>query len=259
MMYNAYQMLADVGDTVRTLAETSESIVSIWSHHPYASPLKRMAAWYEALALAGFTHSRPAFGIEEVEGFTGTHKVAERVALHRPFADLVHFKRESHDDLPKVLLVAPMSGHFATLLRGTVRTLLGHHEVYVTDWLNPRDIKLEHGRFGLEDYTQHVIDFVQHIGPGCHLLAVCQPCVSALAATAVLAMDHAEIQPASLTLMAGPIDVRIAPNKVNELATGKPLEWFRDNLIGTVPWKFDGRGRRVYPGFLQLIAFISMN
>ncbi|MGO9741367.1 MAG: polyhydroxyalkanoate depolymerase [Roseiarcus sp.] len=258
-MYNAYQMLADVGDTVRALAETSESIVSIWALHPNASPLRRMAAWYEALALAGFTHTRPPFGIEEVEGFTGIHKVAERVALHTPFCDLVHFKRESHDDLPKVLLVAPMSGHFATLLRGTVRTLLGHHEVYVTDWLNPRDIKLQHGRFGLEDYTQHVIDFIQHIGPGCHVLAVCQPCVSALAATAVLAMDHAEIQPASLTLMAGPIDVRIAANKVNELATGKPLEWFRDNLIGTVPWKFDGGGRRVYPGFLQLIAFISMN
>jgi poly(3-hydroxybutyrate) depolymerase len=158
-----------------------------------------------------------------------------------------------------VLLVAPMSGHFATLLRGTLRTMLRDHQVYLTDWINPRNVKLEAGRFGLEEYTQHLIDFIGHIGENCHVVAVCQPTVSALAAVSVMAMDGADIQAASLTLMAGPIDVRISPNKVNQLANEKPYEWFRDNLIGIVPWKFEGRGRRVYPGFLQLSAFMSMN
>ena len=158
-----------------------------------------------------------------------------------------------------MLLVAPMSGHFATLLRGTLRTLLRDHQVYVTDWVNPRNVKLEAGGFGLDDYTQHLIDFVRHIGEDCHIVAVCQPTVSALIATAVLAAEGGNVQPASLTLMAGPIDTRVAPTKVNELAQEKPIEWFRDNLIGVVPAKLEGGGRRVYPGFLQLCAFMSMN
>jgi polyhydroxyalkanoate depolymerase len=234
-------------------------MLSPWTHSPYATPLKRMAAWYEVVALAGFTHERPDYAIREVEVRGQTRRVSQSVALHTPFAELLHFQKEGGADDPKVLLVAPMSGHFATLLRGTVRTLLRDHQVYITDWLNAREIKLEHGPFGLDEYTQHVIDFIAHIGDQCHVVAVCQPCVSALAATAVLAMDGANHQPASLTLMAGPIDVRIAPNKVNQLANEKPFSWFRDNMIGVVPWKFSGRGRHVYPGFLQLSAFMSMN
>ena len=159
---------------------------------------------------------------------------------------------------PKVLLVAPMSGHFATLLRGTIRTLLADHQVYVTDWINARDVKLEAGGFGLADYTRSLVEFVRHIGEDCHVVAVCQPAVSALAATAVMA-EEGGVQPASLTLMAGPIDARVAPTKVNELAKEKPIGWFRDNMIGVVPAKFEGAGRRVYPGFLQLCAFMSMN
>jgi polyhydroxyalkanoate depolymerase len=185
--------------------------------------------------------------------------VSQKVASSTPFCDLLHFQREDGADDPKVMLVAPMSGHFATLLRGTLRTLLRDHQVYITDWKNPRDVPIDAGRFGLEEYTQHLIDFITYIGEECHVLAVCQPCVSALAATAVMAMDGANVQPASLTLMAGPVDVRISPNKVNALANDKPFEWFRDNLIGVVPWKHKGRGRRVYPGFLQLSAFMSMN
>ena len=176
-----------------------------------------------------------------------------------PFCNLTHFVREGGEDDPKVLLVAPMSGHFATLLRGTLRTMLRDHQVYLTDWTNPRDVAPEGGVFGLEAYTRHLMDFVQYIGEDCHIVAVCQPTVSALAATAVMAMDGANVQPASLTLMAGPIDTRIAPNGVNRLANDKPLQWFRDNLITTVPWGFPGAGRRVYPGFLQLAAFMSMN
>ena len=259
MMYDSYQKMADAGDVVRQFAENARMVLSAWSNGPFTSPLARMAAYYEVVALAGYTHDRPAFNIHDVEVRGEKRAVKQSDSLRTPFCQLLHFQKEGGADDPKVLLVAPMSGHFATLLRGTVKTLLRDHQVYITDWINPRNVKLDAGKFGLEEYTQHLIDFVNHIGEECHLVAVCQPTVSALAATAVMAMDGANIQPASLTLMAGPIDVRIAPNKVNQLANEKPYSWFRDNLIGVVPWKFEGRGRRVYPGFLQLSAFMSMN
>ena len=260
MMYDAYQALADAGDRVRLLAANAESILKTWSNPTHGTPLARMAAYYEVVALAGFTHARPALRRRRRRG-SRRDAQRQRSASRRSrrSANLLHFQKEGGADDPKVLLVAPMSGHFATLLRGTLRTLLRDHQVYFTDWINPRNVKLEAGRFGLEEYTQHLIDFVGHIGEDCHIVAVCQPTVSALAATSIMAMDGANVQPASLTLMAGPIDVRIAPNKVNQLANEKPFEWFRDNLIGVVPWKFEGRGRRVYPGFLQLSAFMSMN
>ena len=258
MMYDAYQGMADVGDRVRLLAVNARSVLETWSSQPFASPWRRMAAYYELVSLAGFTHARPDWEIGEVE--IGGHVVAveEQVETATPFCELRHFRKAGGADDPKVLLVAPMSGHFATLLRGTIRTLLRDHQVYVTDWLNPRNVEPEAGVFGLEDYTQHLIDFVRHLGADTHLVAVCQPTVSALAATAILAAEGG-VQPASLTLMAGPIDARVAPTKVNDLAQEKPIEWFRDNLIGVVPAKFAGGGRRVYPGFLQLCAFMSMN
>jgi poly(3-hydroxybutyrate) depolymerase len=259
MMYDSYQALADVGDRVRLLSANAETILNCWSSRPYASLFARMAAYYEVVALAGFTHVRPDYGVDHVEVRGEPRAVTQTSAMRTPFCQLLHFQKEGGEDDPKVLLVAPMSGHFATLLRGTLRTMLRDHQVYLTDWINPRNVKLEAGRFGLEEYTQHLIDFIGHIGENCHVVAVCQPTVSALAAVSAMAMDGANNQAASLTLMAGPIDVRIAPNKVNQLANEKPYEWFRDNLIGIVPWKFEGRGRRVYPGFLQLSAFMSMN
>ena len=259
MMYDAYQAMADVGERVRSFAANAEAILGVWRNRPYASPLARMAAYYEVVALVGYTHDRPDYAIESVEVRGAPRAVTQRTSTRTPFCNLLHFQKEGGADDPRVLLVAPMSGHFATLLRGTIRTLLRDHQVYITDWVNPRNVKLEAGRFGLEEYTQHLIDFVRHIGDECHIVAVCQPCVSALGATAVMAMDGADVQPASLTLMAGPIDARVLPNGVNKLATEKPFAWFRDNLIGVVPWKFEGRGRRVYPGFLQLSAFMSMN
>jgi polyhydroxyalkanoate depolymerase len=155
--------------------------------------------------------------------------------------------------------VAPLSGHFATLLRGTVRTLLQDHDVYITDWLNARDVALRHGRFGFEDYVDYLIRFLEHLGPGAHMVAVCQPCVQALASTAIMAADNHPCEPKSLTLMAGPIDCRINPTTVNDLATNNPIDWFRTNLISTVPFPHPGWGRRVYPGFIQLTAFMSMN
>jgi len=157
-----------------------------------------------------------------------------------------------------VLLVAPLSGHFATLLRDTVRVLLPEHDVHITDWANARDVGLWHGRFGFDDYIEHLIGFLEAMGPS-HVVAVCQPCVQALAAAAIMAEDGHPMQPRSLTLMAGPIDTRINPTKVNALATGRPIEWFQRMLISRVPLRYPGAMRRVYPGFLQLTAFMSMN
>jgi len=259
MMYDAYQTIADANDRVRVLAENARAIMSAWSSNPFAPPMRRMAAYYELVALAGFTHSRPPYGIDAVEKNGETIPVEEKGVMWTPFCQLLRFKREGGDDDPKILLVAPMSGHFATLLRGTVRTLLRDHQVFLTDWINPRNVPLHDGNFALADYTQHLVDFVNFIGEDCHIVAVCQPAVSALIATSVLAQDRANIQPASLTLMAGPIDTRVSPTKVNELAKEKPIEWFRSHMIGIVPSKFEGAGRRVYPGFLQLCAFMSMN
>jgi poly(3-hydroxybutyrate) depolymerase len=152
-----------------------------------------------------------------------------------------------------------MSGHFATLLRDTVRTLLADHDVFITDWHNARDVPLAAGRFGFDEYVEHLMTFLRAMGPGAHLMAICQPCVAALAATALLAEDDDPAAPCSLTLMAGPIDCRVSPTAVNRLATSKPIEWFERNLIATVPARHRGAGRRVYPGFVQLMAFMNMN
>jgi len=158
-----------------------------------------------------------------------------------------------------VLVVAPLSGHFATLLRSLVRTMLPEHDVCITDWHNARDASIDAGRFGFEEYVEHLIKFLEKMGPGVHVVAVCQPCVQVLTAAAVMAEAKNPCQPRSMTLMAGPIDTRVNPTKVNELAMSKPMDWFERNLIARVPARFAGAGRRVYPGFVQLSAFMSMN
>ena len=185
--------------------------------------------------------------------------VTEEVAHRTPFATLLHFRKDTLAPQPRVLLVAPMSGHFATLLRDTARTMLAEHDVYVTDWHNARDVPVSAGGFGLEENIAHVIDFLGVIGPGASLMAVCQPCVAALAAAALMAEDDHPATPTSLILMAGPIDCRVAPTEVNKLASDRSIEWFERNLIGIVPLRHAGALRRVYPGFLQLAAFMNMN
>ncbi len=157
------------------------------------------------------------------------------------------------------MLVAPMAGHFPTLLRNTARTLLTDHDVYITDWRNARDVPMAEGRFGMDDYIAQTIAFLEFLGPDAHVVAVCQPCAAVLAAVSVMAEDGNPATPRSLTLMAGPIDTQINPTKVNELATAHHISWFEDNLIATVPLRYPGAHRRVYPGFLQLTAFMSMN
>jgi poly(3-hydroxybutyrate) depolymerase len=221
--------------------------------------LRNLTAAYELIARASLTHDRPAFGIDKVR--VGNREVAvhEHAALSTPFGTLLHFKKDVDTAQPRVLLVAPLSGHFATLLRGTVRTMLPEHDVYITDWHNVRDVELTHGRFGFDEYIEHLIRFLEAIGPGAHIIAVCQPCVAALVATAVMAQMNHAATPRSMTLMAGPIDCRVNPTKVNALANSKPIGWFEQNLIATVPMRYPGALRRVYPGFVQLAAFMSMN
>jgi poly(3-hydroxybutyrate) depolymerase len=211
------------------------------------------------LADGGLSHQRPDYGFRTVKMGNDVVGVTEESRLETPFGTLLRFRKDSEVQQPRVLVVAPMSGHFATLLRGTVAVLLPDHDVYITDWKNARDIPLSEGTFGFDEYVDHMIRFMEVIGEGSHMIAVCQPCVAALAATAVMAETNNRAQPRSLTLMAGPIDTRQNPTKVNELAKGHSIEWFEKKLIAKVPWRYPGAFRRVYPGFLQLTAFMSMN
>jgi poly(3-hydroxybutyrate) depolymerase len=259
MMYDSYQTMANSADRIRLMAANAGQYFNQGVPASWVNAWRPMAAMLELVALAGFTHDRPDYEIAEVEIRGERIPVVETESMHTPFCRLLRFAKAGAADEPNILLAAPMSGHFATLLRGTIRTLVRDHVVYVTDWINPRNISLQAGEFGLDEYTSHLVDFIRHIGDQAHVVAVCQPAVSALAATAILAQEGANGQPASLTLMAGPIDTRISPTKVNDLASTKPIEWFRDNLIGVVPAGLEGAGRRVYPGFVQLSAFMNMN
>jgi poly(3-hydroxybutyrate) depolymerase len=260
MIYEAYQAQADLMWPLRTFAKLSipmllDSSLGL-AHQPTG---RQAAAACKVIELAEVTHKRPPWRIDEVTVKGESVAVSEEIVTSTPFATLLRFRKEGVGSQPKVLVVAPMSGHFATLLRDTVRTTLADHDVYVTDWHNVRDVPLAAGRFGLDEYTEHVIDFLAAMGPGASVIAVCQPCVAALAAVAVMSEDDHPATPASLTLMAGPIDCRISPTEVNRLATGQPIKWFERNLISHVPWRHPGGGRRVYPGFVQLSAFMSMN
>ncbi|POR48858.1 polyhydroxyalkanoate depolymerase [Paraburkholderia eburnea] len=260
--YPAYQAFADLMRPWRAAASLTRASLAAWPALAAGFDVREIEAWCELIELAGLTHARPPFGIDSVLVNGERVAVSEEVAKRTPFATLLHFRKERQDAgaaQPRVLLVAPMSGHFATLLRGTVRTMLADHDVYITDWHNPRDVPLAAGRFGFDEYVEHLMAFIRRIGPDAHLVAICQPTVAALAAVALMAADNDPAQPASMTLMAGPIDCRVNPTAVNDLANSKPIEWFEDNLIGAVPGRFAGAQRRVYPGFVQLGAFMSMN
>ena len=223
-------------------------------------PLARAAlAASEIVPLTALSHTRRPFAIESVEVAGRRVAVHEEAVTGSAFGTLLHFAKTPHIDQPRVVLLAPLSGHFATLLRDTVRTMLPDHDVFISDWHNCRDVPLADGAFGFDEYVQHVIDFLRAIGPGGHLVAVCQPVVQALAATALMAAAEDPCQPRSLTLMAGPVDARQNPTAVNQLATSHSLDWFEGNLISHVPARYPGAGRRVYPGFLQVAAFVSMN
>ncbi|MDN8613944.1 polyhydroxyalkanoate depolymerase [Variovorax ginsengisoli] len=257
MLYRAYQTHTDLLSPSRLAAQYLGN--SVWKSRPDRSAARRIAAAMDVYAHLRLTHTRPDYGIKSVLSEGQEAAVTEELALVAPFGTLLHFRKDTKAVQPKVLLAAPLSGHFATLLRETVRTLLRDHDVYLTDWHNARDVPLWNGGFGLDDYTLQIVSFLEAIGPGAHMVAVCQPCVAALAATALMAEDDHPAAPLSLTLMAGPVDCRINPTMVNKLATDRPIGWFERNLISRVPWPHAGMMRRVYPGFLQLSAFMSMN
>jgi poly(3-hydroxybutyrate) depolymerase len=260
MIYQLYQAQADVLAPVRALAQAGSGMLRQFDFGMLTPPmLRHAAAMFDMIADSRLTHRRPPFGIDTVQVGNAQVAVTEATADDTPFATLLHFRKATAMRQPRVLLVAPMSGHFATLLRGTVRTMLPEHDVYITDWKNARDVGLEHGGFGVDAFVEHLIRFLEVMGPGSHIVAVCQPAVAALVAAAVMAAGRNRAQPRSMTLMAGPIDTRIKPTQVNVMAKGKPIEWFAQNVIGTVPSRYQGAGRLVYPGFMQLSAFVSMN
>lgn len=228
---------------------------------------QRLAAGWELLYRLGKEYEKPQFRIPAVTTHGHETPISEQVALAKPFCNLVRFKRFSDDPEhlaamkkdPSVLVVAPLSGHHATLLRDTVRTLLQDHKVYITDWIDARMVPLDQGEFRLDDYVAYIQDFIRHIGAEkLHVISVCQPTVPVLAAIALMAATG-EQTPLTMTMMGGPIDTRESPTKVNDLATTQPLSWFENNVIHAVPDNYPGAGRRVYPGFLQHAGFVAMN
>ncbi len=258
MLYLAYQTQSDMMAPIRAWATMAHAA----GGQPLlgdSNVLRNLSAAYELIARAGLTHTRPSFGIPHVTIGNREVEVHEEAAARTPFGTLLHFKKDVAAAQPRVLVVAPLSGHFATLLRATVRTMLPEHDVFITDWHNARDVPLTAGRFGIDEYVDHLIKYLELMGPGSHVLAVCQPCVAVLCAAAVMAQAGNPAQPRSMTLMAGPIDCRVNPTKVNELANKRDMAWFERSLTASVPMRYPGAFRRVYPGFVQLAAFMTMN
>lgn len=220
---------------------------------------RTVAAAAEVVERITHRYGKPEFGIKH------THIGAESIAIHedvvqvKPFCRLLHFRKESAKKQPKMLLVAPMSGHHATLLRGTVEGLLPHVDLYITDWLDAREVAVIQGDFDMDDYIEYVMDFLHLLGPDVHVMAVCQPSVPVLAAVALMSQEKNPALPRSMTLVGGPIDTRVNPTKVNKMAEKHSLSWFEQHVITRVPYNYPGFMRRVYPGFLQLTGFMSLN
>lgn len=255
-------VLTPLSDWAASMSKLCVNPYSPLSMLPFA---RRMSAGYELLHRLGKEYEKPEFGLKSTMVEDHEVTVAERIELSRPFCRLMKFERmlpralmHRHDD-PAVLVFAPLSGHHATLLRDTVRALLPDHNVYITDWIDARMVPLSHGPFHLDDYIAYAIEFIRYLGPDVHLLSVCQPTVPVLAAVSVMSTLKDEHLPLSMTMMGGPIDTRHSPTQVNDLATNHSHAWFERNVIHTVPSKYPGMGRRVYPGFLQHAGFVAMN
>lgn len=261
MLYNAYELQRNILSGASAWASVSAEMLS----NP-ALPIGYfgfgpiMASALDVFAHAAAPRGKPSFGIDTVTINNTIHPVTESVVKRRAFGNLLHFTHPGlPKDAPKLLIVAPMSGHYATLLRGTVARMIESSEVYITDWADAKVVPTSAGNFDLDDYIDYLIDFLDFIGPGTHMLAVCQPSVPAFAAAAVMGKHKHPARPATLTMMGGPIDTREAPTSVNDVAMQQPLSWFEHNVITTVPLTYPGSGRKVYPGFLQLAGFMAMN
>ncbi len=260
LLYDAYQAQADLLAPARVFADFWRAAFADTNFGPAANSLfKSIAAGAELFSRAELSHSRPDYRITEASVESRDIAVVEEIALEAPFGNLLHFRKAANLQQPRVLIVAPMAGHFATLLRHTIRVMLSDHDVYVSDWKNARDVPLSQGKFGTDEYVDHLIAFLDRIGPGAHTVAVCQPCAVLIAAVAVMGESHHRATPRSMTLMAGPVDTSVNPTEVNRLANQHPIEWFEKHLITPVPQRFAGAGRLVYPGFVQIGAFMGMN
>mgnify|MGYP003385169762 CR=1 FL=1 len=270
MLYQLYEsqrsLMEPFSDMAQTAAKVFNNPLLPMGQLPFA---QRVSAGYALLHRLGKDYEKPEFGIRTVDVDGIDVAIHERVETKKPFCDLRRFKRFSDDSAilsalkkhPAVLIVAPLSGHYATLLRDTVQTMLRDHKVYITDWKNARTVPVSEGEFHLDDYVNYVQEFIRHIQEAygnCHVMSVCQPTVPVLAAVSLMA-SRGETTPLSMTMMGGPIDARKSPTAVNNLAMNKSLSWFENNVIFRVPSNFPGAGRRVYPGFLQHSGFVAMN
>ncbi|MGQ0464567.1 MAG: polyhydroxyalkanoate depolymerase [Sporichthyaceae bacterium] len=259
MLYAGYELNRRLGSpAVAASRVTARALTRAPKPLAKTHTVRHLRAACEIAAKARPTHVHPEFGIASVPVGDMQVLVTERARWETPFATLINFHKGVPDQ-PKVLVVGPMSGHFTTLIRPTIRTLLPDHDVYVLDWHNARDIPADEGAFGFDQYIAHVQNALRRLGPGAHVVSVCQPAVPVLAAVSLLAADDDPAQPASMTLIAGPIDTRVNPNRINLMAERRPLSSFEKRLITTVPGRYAGAGRKVYPGFVQLAAFMSMN
>ncbi|MEZ5899329.1 MAG: polyhydroxyalkanoate depolymerase [Hyphomicrobium sp.] len=264
MHYYAYEMAHAVVSPLRFGMQALRHTLD-WPLNPMAHTMlgKNIRAACEVFENVTRRYGKPEFAIKTTQIDGVKTKIEEEIVFSKPFCNLVHFQRDpkvtAKRNDPKVLLVAPMSGHYATLLRGTVEAMIREHEVYVTDWVDARDVPLAVGRFDFDDFVDYIVDMVRFIGPNTHVIAVCQPAVPALVAASLMASRNDRLQPASLILMGGPIDTRRNPTKVNELAATRSIDWFESNVISTVPFPHAGFLRPVYPGFMQLTGFMTMN
>ncbi len=265
MLYQLHEMHKTLLSPLVQWAEASSKLftnpVSPFAHTPFA---QRIAAGYELMFRLGKEYEKPAFGIHHTEVNGMRTAIIEDVVLEKPFCKLLHFRKDSRAavaklDQPKVLLVAPLSGHHATLLRDTVRELLPNHDVYITDWTDARMVPLDKGAFHLHDYIYYIQEFIRYLSPDLHVISVCQPTVPVLAAISLMASAGEKPMPKTMVMMGGPIDSRKSPTQVNDLAMNKPHTWFENNVIYSVPPNYPGYGRRVYPGFLQHAGFVAMN
>lgn len=260
MLYDLHELQRAFLAPLAAFTSTGSQLFS----NPYSplayTPLSRQfAAAYELANRLGKDYQKPAWNLPTTTIDGRETAVFEDTALAQPFCRLVHFRRDTRRRDPVVLVVAPLSGHHATLLRDTVRTLLPDHDVYVTDWVDARMVPAKSGTFGLDDYVRYIQTFLRHLGPDTHVMSVCQPTVPVLAAVSLLASAGDACQPRTMIMMGGPIDARKSPTQVNRLATTKPYAWFEDTLIHRVPARYPGAGRLVYPGFLQHAGFVAMN
>jgi len=263
MLYHAYELNHAALAPLRTIAGLSRNALS----HPlnpwaYTSLGRNAVAAADLFETTTRRYGKPEFGLNETVVASEPVPVVEKIAWQDTFASLLHFEKQWHDeavDQPKVLIAAPLSGHYATLLRGTVEAMLPDADVYITDWADARMVPLHKGRFDLNDYIDYIIQMIQHLGPNTHVLAVCQPGPAVLVATSVMVAAGDEATPASMIIMGSPIDTRESPTEPNTLSQERSLSWFESNMVSTVPWPHPGAFRRVYPGFVQLGSFMSMN